>query len=275
MYIPEGGINKIISHLIKNNFQLSSVDALLLRSIGKPQKGWIDVGSEHLSRFDFLHRIANAKAAMFDVVLIPGETNYFLFKELSEKSSLDASKLEYYYNKYAPYKDGVILPDTYSIPIGIKENHIMYYLVNRSLQKHKNMSIKILGEYDQNQWFKYVTIASIIQKEAANIEEMPLISAVIRNRLRRGMPLQMDGSLNYGEFSHVKVTPKMIKSDTSRYNTYKYKGIPPHPVGSTSIEALRAALSPADVDYLYFVRDKDGSHTFSKTYKEHLDKIRR
>ena len=84
----------------------------------------------------------------------------------------------------------------------------------------------------------------------------------------------MDGTLNYGEFSNLKVTPERIKNDTSRYNTYKYAGLPPHPVSSVSVDALKAAIFPAKSDYLYFVRDKSGKHTFSKNYDEHLKAIK-
>lgn len=110
-----------------------------------------------------------------------------------------------------------------------------------------------------------------MQKEAADIGEMPLVSAVIYNRLKAKMPLQMDGSLNYGEFSHSKVTPERIRNDKSVYNTYKNRGIPPYPVGSASLDAILATIRPANVDYLYFVRDRStGKHSFSKTYKEHI-----
>ena len=100
---------------------------------------------------------------------------------------------------------------------------------------------------------------------------MPLVSAVIHNRLRSKMRLQMDGALNYGKYSHVKVTPAMIRNDTTSYNTYRYDGIPQSPAGSVSFKAIQAAIFPANVDYLYFVRNKQGVHSFSKTYQEHLN----
>ncbi len=83
--------------------------------------------------------------------------------------------------------------------------------------------MKVFGEFDLNKWKKYIIIASIIQKESANKKEMPIISSVIVNRLKKDMKLQMDGTLNYGLNSHKKVTPNMIRNDTSTYNTYKTK----------------------------------------------------
>ena len=142
-------------------------------------------------------------------------------------------------------------------------------------KKHKKKATKIFGEFDKNSWYRYLTIASIIQKESANKKEMPLVSSVIYNRLKKGMRLQMDGTLNYGKFSHIKVTPQRIKEDNSKYNTYKNRGLPPYPVSSISNEAIFAAIFPKKTSYLYFVRSSKGVHVFSKTYKEHLRNIKR
>ncbi|WP_455939918.1 endolytic transglycosylase MltG [Helicobacter fennelliae] len=271
--IPSGSISSIITYLSKNNFDINQIDKNILRILGKPQSGLIDMGGERIAKGDFLYRLVNAKAAQNKIVLIPGETLYFFIQDIAVKLSLDENKLKESYSKYAPYEDGVIFPNTYKIPIGINEESLMMNLVQQSLKIHQNLAVKLLGSYKQEEWFRYITIASIIQKEAANKQEMPLVSAVIFNRLKLRMPLQMDGSLNYGAYSHTKITPQRIRTDPTPFNTYRNKGIPPYPVGSASIEAIRAAVNPADVDYLYFVRNKNGVHTFSTTYKEHLDNI--
>lgn len=270
VYVPQGGIAKIITYLQENNFDLNPIDKYLIYFFGSPQNGWLDIGKEQLSKGDFLYRLTTAKAALVDITLIPGETLYFFIKQISAQLNLDETELQVSYARYAPMADGVILANTYKIPKGISASHLMYYLVNTSLKEHKKWSIKFLGEYDEKQWFRYVIIASIVQKESANEEEMPLVSAVIRNRLEKKMRLQMDGSLNYGRFSHTKVTPEMIRNDTTSYNTYRNDGIPEAPVGSVSFKAIQAAIFPANVDYLYFVRNKKGAHSFSNNYKEHL-----
>ena len=97
-----------------------------------------------------------------------------------------------------------------------------------------------------------------------------MIASVIYNRLHKKMKLQMDSTLNYGTYSHCVVTPERIKCDTSLYNTYKYKGLPPAPLGTISMEALRAAMFPAKSNYLFFMLTPTGKHTFSETYQEHL-----
>ena len=270
VYIPQGGTNEIIAYLKKNNFDVNKIDGYLLHFFGYLQSGWLDIGKTNLAKGDFLYALMTSKAALEDIILIPGETLYFFIQEIALKLNLDEEKLYFAYRKYAPYEDGVILANTYKITKGISETHLMYYLVNTSLKEHRKWAIKFLGEYDQKQWFKYVVIASIIQKESANEEEMPLVSAVIHNRLKLKMRLQMDGSLNYGKYSHTKITPEMIRNDTTSYNTYPYSGIPKAPVGSVSFKAIQAAVFPANVDYLYFVRNKNGVHSFSKNYQEHL-----
>jgi UPF0755 protein len=173
------------------------------------------------------------------------------------------------------YKDGVFIPETYHIPIGIREKHLIHYLLNYGIEHYKKMSLKIFGEYDEKKWFRYLIIASIIQKEAFDKEEMPTVSSVIYNRLKKNMPLQMDGTLNYGKYSHVKVTPQRIKEDNTKYNTYKNRGLPSQPVCSVKNEAIFAAIFPKDTRYLYFVKSPAGGHIFSKTYDEHIKNIKK
>jgi UPF0755 protein len=275
-YIPQGSIGQIISYLEQKKFYLSpSIDKYLLYFIGQPQSGWIDIGETRPSRGDFLYKLSNSKAAMNEIKLIPGETIDVFLYQISKKYKLSYKKLMRYYLKYSPIRDGLIVPETYHIPMGIGERHLILYLINYAWKKHKKTSMKIFGEFDKNSWYRYLTIASIIQKEAANKDEMPLVSSVIYNRLKKGMKLQMDGTLNYGKFSHIRVTAKRIKEDKSKYNTYINRGLPQYPVSSVSNEAIFAAIFPKKTNYLYFVKSKKGEHVFSKTYKEHMANIKR
>ncbi|NPA50577.1 MAG: endolytic transglycosylase MltG, partial [Epsilonproteobacteria bacterium] len=135
------------------------------------------------------------------------------------------------------------------------------------------LSLKYKKKYSPKEFEKYLIIASIIQKETHHKEEMPLIAAVIYNRLNRDIPLQIDATLNYGKYSHTPVTPYRIRNDKSKYNTYYHKGLPPKPLCSVSIDALKAALNPPKLGYLYFVRTINGYHRFSISYKDHLANI--
>jgi len=270
VYIPRGSVSQIISYLDNNNFQIiKNVDKYLLFFIGKPQFGWIDIGETKLSRGDFFYKLSHSKAAMKTLTLIPGETTKVFLKETSKEFNLSFGKLYKFFTQSSPFKEGFLVPESYNLPLGISEKHLIYYLIGLSKKIHKERSLKIFGEYQQDKWYKYLIVASIIQKEAANRTEMPIVSSVIYNRLKKGMKLQMDGALNYGLYSHVRVTPKRIKKDTTTYNTYKFKGLPKYPVCNVGKDAIIAAIFPKKTDYLYFVKNSKGVHSFSKTYKRH------
>jgi len=275
LFIPQGSIGNIISQLTKKGYKLSFIDSYILRFMGSPQSGWIHIGKNELNRIDFLYKLTNAKAVINKVTLIPGETSEIFFEALAKELKLDAAKLNKYYLEFSPYPEAGIYADTYYVPYGIKEKHLMNFLVRESEKKYQEFSEKIYGTYDQKQWLKVLVMASIIQKEAANNEEMPLVSSVIHNRLRKKMRLQMDGTLNYGKYSHVKITPERIKDDNSTFNTYKHKGLPTSPIGAVSIAAIKAAIKPAKSGYLYFMKNKEGVHDFSKSYKTHRKNIQK
>ena len=242
--------------------------------MGYIQSGWINLESNNLTKMDFLYKLTTSKAALKDITLIPGETYYFFIKDIAQKFNLNEKELFRIYYKYSYKKDGTILADTYHLPYGMKEDHLILYLLSQTDKKYEEFSKKIFGYYDKEKWYSYITLASVIQKEAANKNEMPIVSSVIHNRVTKGMKLQMDGTLNYGEYSHTTVTSKMIKENTTRYNTYLYEGLPEHPVSSVTLNAIKAAIFPVKSNYLYFVRDnKTGLHKFSTTYKEHVNNI--
>jgi UPF0755 protein len=275
VYIPKGSINQIITHLEKKKYDVSKLDSIILRFIGSPQNGWIDLGTVKSTKADFLYKLTTAKAALQDVTLIPGETTYIFIQQIAEKFDLNRNKLFFIYRKNSFVKEGALLPNTYKVPKGIDEEQIIKILLQNSYIKMEKISKKIFGSFDERKWIHYLSIASIIQKESANKKEMPIISSVIYNRIKKGMKLQMDGTLNYGKYSHIKVTHKRIKEDKSAYNTYKYKGIPKYPVCNVSIDAIRAAIFPANTNYLYFMKNKDGVHDFTCHYSTHLTNIRR
>ncbi len=254
---------------------LSEIDKYLLVLMGKPQSGWVNIGATKLNRIDFLYKLTTAKAKMEKITLIPGETKELFLQELATDLNLSEEKLSAYYDHFSKYPEAGIYADTYHVPYGISEKHLMHFLITHSEEKYKEISHKVYGTYDPKQWLKILTIASIIQKEAANTKEMPIVSSVIYNRLKKGMPLQMDGTLNYGKYSHIKVTPERIKNDTSHFNTYKYKGLPPSPIGAVSLAALKAAMKPAKTDYLYFMKNAQGTHDFAKTFKKHRQNIKK
>jgi len=264
IFIPKGNTNYTIKYLQNRGFDISLFDKIFIDLLGYPQAGWVDLKDIKMTKADFLYRLTHNKAALKNIIIIPGETNYFIYKQIEKKLKIP--------NFYCNIEEGFIKPDTYRLPIGMKREEVCKFLYKESLIWHKSLAKKIFGVFNYRTYRKYLIIASIIQKEAANTKEMKYISAVIYNRLKKHMKLQMDGSLNYGKFSHQKVTVKRIRNDKSTFNTYKHFGLPNRPVCVVSKEAIIAAIFPAKVNYLYFV--KCGKHhLFASTYKAHLRNI--
>jgi peptidoglycan lytic transglycosylase G len=119
-----------------------------------------------------------------------------------------------------------------------------------------------------------VTLASIVEGEARADSDRPLIAAVFRNRMQRGMPLQADATILYAmQLATGERKRRLYEKDydyPSPYNTYLHAGLPPGPVGAPSRKSLEAVANPAPVPYLYYVAGPDGRHIFSRTYSEHL-----
>ncbi|MSN96286.1 endolytic transglycosylase MltG [Campylobacter sp. FMV-PI01] len=274
IFIPKGSATKIISHLSKQNFNATIFDSKILEKIGKIQSGYLNLEGQNLTKIDFFYQLTKAKPVIDEITLIPGETTIVTLKNIAKEKNLDFIKLEIDFNQTAPFYEGFLVPETYYLPKGLKESEIIKFLVEKSKIYHKNLSKEILGDFNKTKWQEILIIASIIQKEAANAKEMPIISSVIQNRLKKNMRLQMDGTLNYGEFSHQKITPWRIKNDKSHFNTYLNNGLPKSAICLVSKQAIKAAINPIESEFLYFVRDKKtGAHIFTKSLHEHLKAI--
>jgi len=266
-------IRQIIANLPKEKVKPTPLDARILASFGTVSSGWLDLGKEPLSKIDFWKMLANAKPVMQSVTLIPGETTVIFLEGLAKKFGVDFNALERDYNATAPFYEGFLVPDTYSMAKDLNASDVMRVMASASAKFHEEGAKK--ADLNATAWREVLIKASIIQKEAANADEMPVVASVIENRLERGMPLQMDGTLNYGRYSHVRVTPERIRTDKSGYNTYAHEGLPDAVVCTVSPEAIEAALHPATTEYLYFMLDRaKGTHIFTRTLDEHNAVVR-
>jgi len=169
--------------------------------------------------------------------------------------------------------EGYLFPDTYAFPIGTTARQAvreMVYAFERRWRPDWDSSIAEL-KINRND---LVTMASIVEREARLPEERPVIAAVYYNRLKKGMLLQADPTVQYALGHHVgRVLYKDLTID-SPYNTYVHKGLPPGPVASPGVASLIAAANPANVPYLYFVASRDGHHEFRMTLEQHTSAIR-
>ena len=274
--IPSGNMRAIITHLEQKGLELSPLDTYILQRLGTPKEGWLQLPRSPINRVDFLYALTNPKRYIEKITLIPGETLEIFFSQLHERYDLNATTLMQRYRERSPYPEAGILADTYFVPKGIGEKPLVDFLVRFSERRYETMAKEAFGDYNTTRWKEVLTVASIVQKEAANRREMLLIASVIYNRLKKHMRLQMDGTLNYGKYSHVKVTPKRIREDNTTFNTYKHRGLPDSPVAAVSKAAIDAALHPEKTEYLYFFRNKrTGAHDFSKTFKAHRRNIQK
>lgn len=168
--------------------------------------------------------------------------------------------------------EGYLYPDTYTYPKDILPKEFITSMVARfrSVTAAMDLSNSKLDEHE------LITLASIIEKETGAVHERPTISAVLHNRLKRGMRLEVDPTVIYGMGEKYKgnITKGDLETPTP-YNTYIISGLPPGPIASPGLGSITAALEPSESKFLYFVAKGDGTHEFSKTYREHLRNVRK
>lgn len=193
----------------------------------------------------------------------------------------------------APSAEGYLFPATYELLADSAPAAVVGVLVAEA-QKHLARLQSELGPQFAARQAEHglsahdvVTLASIIEKEAAKADEKPLIASVFLNRLidptfRPLHMLQSDPTASYGclvqqpmpeSCTPGRPTPAMLRDATNPYNTYRHAGLPPGPISSPGEAAIRAVLTPAATDYLYFVAQGGGRHRFSRTFSEHRGAI--
>lgn len=165
--------------------------------------------------------------------------------------------------------EGWLYPDTYDLPVGAGAQKVI-------LRQLKNFANKVLPEIPASvDVRRTLVIASLVELEAAIDADRSKIAGVIENRLKMGMPLQIDASVLYAMQQWKELGPGEVRTVASPYNTYLHKGLPPGPICSPSLKSIQAALNPDSHGYLYYVAKPDRSHFFAVTYDDHLKNIRR
>jgi UPF0755 protein len=222
--------------------------------------------SSKSSMSDVLGLITSGKAINEQITFPEGFTSYQIIERL--KSNLDLE------GEVGPLPiEGSLAPNTYSYQKGDSRRDILKKMTE--MQKDIIDEAWILRSKDLpfSNKKEAIIIASIIEKETSRVNESKLVSGVIMNRLKLGIPLGMDSTIVY-EFT--KGNPKNMRSikqsdldKNSKYNTRKFLGLPPTAISNPGKIAIEAALNPLETDFLYFVADGSGGHVFAKTLKEH------
>lgn len=169
----------------------------------------------------------------------------------------------------APSLEGYLFPDTYRFPRNVTPAQFCRALTKRFREKWR--ALKPPSDRPANE---VVTLASLVEKETGIPEERPLVAAVFSNRLAAGIKLDCDPTTVYAALLSGNYRGTIYRSDLDRnhpYNTYQRTGLPPGPIANPGVESIRAALSPASVDYLFFVARPDGSghHEFNQSLAAH------
>jgi UPF0755 protein len=169
------------------------------------------------------------------------------------------------------YIEGVYSPDTYLIPVAETPKDVAARLISKFNEKFTPYLPQFTAK--DIKWTSALTLASIVQREAANTADMPLIAGILWNRLNQNMMLNVDATLQYvrgntgsGWWAPITIADK--KTD-SPYNTYMHNGLPPHPISNPGIGAIDAVLNPTKTDCLYYLHDKNRVTHCAATYAEH------
>ena len=228
--------------------------------------------SSKSSMSEVLALITSGKAINEQITFPEGFTSYQIVERLKSNMELEG--------EVGPLPtEGSLAPNTYSFQKGDTRKDIL----KKMAEMQKNIINKAWTSRSKDLPFnnkkEAIIIASIIEKETSQNNELKLVSGVIMNRLKLGIPLGMDSTIVY-EFT--KGNPKNMRSikqsdlkRDSKYNTRKFSGLPPSAIGNPGQLAIEAALNPEQTDYIYFVADGSGGHAFAKTLKEHNKNVAR
>jgi UPF0755 protein len=164
--------------------------------------------------------------------------------------------------------EGYLFPDTYRFVKGMTPEDMLARMVAR-MRDQLSPALLAQAEARGLSVHQLLTLASIIEREAVERREMRLISAVFWNRLRRGMPLQADPTVQYAVGKEWRALTRADLGVESPFNTYRRPGLPPAPIANPGRAAIEAAVNPARTDYLYFVAMNEREHRFSTTLADH------
>ncbi len=239
--------------------------------------------SPTLSPAEILEQIESGRVKTYEVVIPEGLTAAQIASLLERKGLTDAADFLALvrdpespgaFGVEGPTLEGYLFPETYNLPRGLSAREIAQVLVD---QFHRVWAEIVLQAKARSLSMReVVTLASIVEKETGAPEERTLVASVFHNRLRRGMRLESDPTVIYGiaDFDG-NLRRRHLEDRGNPYNTYRIPALPPGAIASPGADALRAVVSPADSDYLYFVSRNDGTHRFSATYRDHVNAVNR
>jgi len=278
--LNSGTIDQAADSLLEQGFIRDKAE--FIKVFGTEEGEAIYPGGYKLSKDMSAAQIAKVlrnKPYMKWIVIPEGLRKEEIAELLANALGWPAGQKEKWINTYTTmeydYIEGVYFPDTYLIPVDEEPLDAAQRLQAKFNEK---FAVFLPKFNSQNiKWTTGLTFASIVQREAANASDMPLIAGILWNRLDQNMALNVDATLQYvrgntgkGWWAPISIADKQTDSP---YNTYLNKGLPPHPICSPGISAIEATLDPAKTDCLYYLHDADRAIHCAKTYEEHLENI--
>lgn len=264
--VPQGQTTSMIARRLKQDRLIRSVLIFRLVAEQKGLSGKLQAGEFRLNRAMTLPAIIDDLAhgsQDFWITFPEGLRVEEYAERLAEKAAID---VQAFILAAKPF-EGRLFPDTYLMPSSINAEEAVKLLTETFAKKSPTT--------DQ----EMIIIASLIEREAKHEVDRPLVSSVIFNRLKIGMALQIDATVQYVLGKKDNWWPNQLTRQElqtpSPYNTYINPGLPPRPIANPGLAALRAALKPAQTDYLYYVSDPAGYNHYATTLEEHQQNIER
>ncbi len=285
--IPEGLSAREVAELLARERVIASPQAFGLLARLRGEQTRMKAGeyrfAAHRTLDEVLRQLVGGGQQVAVWVTIPeGFTAREIAATLGARGVGDAADFESYFlstpftldGATSPSLEGFLFPETYLVPIGatpaavakIMTEQFRAELPPAAAARAKRLHLTVP---------QIVTLASLVEREGQADDERPLIAGVYYNRLRRGMPLQVDATIEYTFLHHKDVITYADLASDSPYNTYKHLGLPPTPIANPGRPSLLAAFYPRASSYLYYVSEQNGHHAFSRTLAEHEANVAR
>ncbi|MFB6894030.1 endolytic transglycosylase MltG [Kitasatospora sp. NPDC056327] len=278
--VPEGaGLSQIASALVRNGVVASSLAFTRAARGSAAAAGRIQPGT-------YTMRQRMSAAAALAVLIDPANANGLtipegwrgnqIFAAIDKKLGLPGGSTEQAAKEQAAELglpenvagnlEGYLFPATYSVTEDTTAVDLLKQMVERAGKEFARDDAEVVAVNFGQTLYGLVTIASMVQAEADNVEDMGKVARVIYNRLARNMPLQLDSTINYALGRSTLTTSVTDTRLDSPYNTYKHAGLPPTPISNPGRQAIMAAVDPAPGDWLYFVTVKPGDTRFTDSF---------
>jgi len=286
--IPHGASSRYVAFLLKKNGVIRSALAFEIYSRRNPRHT-LQAGEyffDHAATGkDVFWKLAKGDVYQQPFTVREGETMFDIARELEAGKFMPAGDFLFAAGDASLIRDfapgaqtleGFLFPATSELPRHPSASELTVEMVHKFKEEWRRIAPATMSaqqdQADPQSVLRVVTLASLVERETPRPEERPLVAGAFENRLRQGMRLQCDPTVIYGMERFGKYNGTLTGKDLSFdsiYNTYEHAGLPPGPIGNPGEASLRAALQPAQTNYLYFVANTHGGHFFSATLEEH------